>query len=1043
MKDKKVIVVSFLEDVYAGAPDDYHVVLFDRAQADWYLPSEIPKMADIALKHSQNRDVYFNVCMQNRKLAETEWEKRNPGKTGLPNTRGYADTAAAMPGVWIDIDIKGPNHAAQNLPSRVEEAMELVDAFPLEPTYINNSGGGLHVLWLFKTLWLLDDDLERQKAKRLITSFQSYLQRVAKEKNWLVDNTADLARMLRLPGTINWKNEPKPVKIIENTGLKYEVADFEIILQNEGNSKKTEGNWLGAKPFIEPIVENCPFMQHVKNDAEVLPEPEWYASLSIISRCAGGEEIAHKWSELYPGYSPQETDKKIQQALTNAGPRTCANISDITCGEYCSECQWNGKITSPIVLGYKKNTEVSVMRITQEVLKAVVNGDISAHLKEEAILAFAHLERIDLPEFVRIKESLRKAGAPIAQLNKEIKKAQSKLRKVREHEEVAPCGNTVDKMLPDSPLPGLLMPAAYSLTEGGIFKTVVSGDDEDEVQIAHNPVIITSKLKDLEEGLEVISLAWKCSGKWENCLIERSVIADSRKIIQLSDIGFPVHSGNGGDLVKYLADLEALNEKIIPRKVVSSSIGWKREKGKWGFLLHDIFITKEDMQVQYRGLTAGDEQIAKGFHQKGEFENWLETIAIIKEYPRVLLMLYCAFSTPLLEVLGRSNYAAELANRTSTGKTSALRAAASVWGNPDEKSAYSAISSWDFTRVYVERVSAILNGLPLILDDTKRAKYPNQISDMIYAVANGRGRGRGNIKGLARTKSWTTAMLSSAETPSVYVSKDGGTRGRILEVTGLPFGKSSEETRKLVTAFNSSIKDNYGFAGPAFVEYILDNQDRWDTWKQELKKLEASFALKQEGEVAGRLAEHAALITLTGKLVHDALPLTWEFSNPLDSLWEGIIYEAKDSTGELAALQHVISWAYSNSERFEGREAKNLDRTVRIPNLGWAGRWDIDNSWAYIAFLPNVLKGVLKEAGFDPEAIIRGWKELKWLDLKNEERSTRQLSFQEKITWMIPIRRKATEMIGQEIPEELKDEPELIYKLDGSYFPEKKDGLFD
>ena len=57
--------------------------------------------------------------------------------------------ASVIPGFWLDIDIKGPNHYSENLPPDVDSAMEMLDRIGLEPTLVVKTGGGLHVYWLF------------------------------------------------------------------------------------------------------------------------------------------------------------------------------------------------------------------------------------------------------------------------------------------------------------------------------------------------------------------------------------------------------------------------------------------------------------------------------------------------------------------------------------------------------------------------------------------------------------------------------------------------------------------------------------------------------------------------------------------------------------------------------------------------------------------------------------------------------------------------------------------------------------------------------
>jgi putative DNA primase/helicase len=109
----------------------------------------------------------------------------------------------------------------------------------------------------------------------------------------------------------------------------------------------------GAPPAqIGAIVEGCAWMRHCKDDAATLPEPEWYATLSVLGRCAGGDTLAHQWSALHPNYTPAETSSKLEQARRRSGPVTCQFVaSGLGQSGFCATCPNCGRIQSPIVLG--------------------------------------------------------------------------------------------------------------------------------------------------------------------------------------------------------------------------------------------------------------------------------------------------------------------------------------------------------------------------------------------------------------------------------------------------------------------------------------------------------------------------------------------------------------------------------------------------------------------------------------------------------------------------------------------------------------------
>ena len=181
-------------------PQSYAVVWAKGPQgkrsAAFCAPRRAEQAAQWALEQDrQGVDAYFQLCPQAQRPAE--------GK------RGEAATAAAMPGLWLDVDIAGPGHKAGKLCPSVEEALALVGRFPLPPMAVVHSGGGLHCYWAFARPFLLATAADRAQADRLSRRFQGFFRGAeVNHEGFKIDGTADLARVLRVPGTRNHKTQP-------------------------------------------------------------------------------------------------------------------------------------------------------------------------------------------------------------------------------------------------------------------------------------------------------------------------------------------------------------------------------------------------------------------------------------------------------------------------------------------------------------------------------------------------------------------------------------------------------------------------------------------------------------------------------------------------------------------------------------------------------------------------------------------------------------------------------------------------------------------
>ena len=103
--------------------------------------------------------------------------------------RGRGDEVIAVPGVWCDLDLAAPGHAATNLPT-YEKALAILEEFRLPPTLAVHSGGGLHVWWLFQDgLWTITNPAERERAERLLVGLQVQFRALMSAHNFHFDST--------------------------------------------------------------------------------------------------------------------------------------------------------------------------------------------------------------------------------------------------------------------------------------------------------------------------------------------------------------------------------------------------------------------------------------------------------------------------------------------------------------------------------------------------------------------------------------------------------------------------------------------------------------------------------------------------------------------------------------------------------------------------------------------------------------------------------------------------------------------------------------
>jgi hypothetical protein len=90
------------------------------------------------------------------------------------------------------------------------------------PTLLIHSGGGLYPIWQFEKPVCITD-ANRAEAKARSAQWQKIIKAEGKRLGWHYGSgVGDLARVLRLPGSINRKTDhERPCRVIEQTGRVY------------------------------------------------------------------------------------------------------------------------------------------------------------------------------------------------------------------------------------------------------------------------------------------------------------------------------------------------------------------------------------------------------------------------------------------------------------------------------------------------------------------------------------------------------------------------------------------------------------------------------------------------------------------------------------------------------------------------------------------------------------------------------------------------------------------------------------------------------
>lgn len=249
----------------------------------------------------QCSDPYFGVCLQGFQEAREERAARTGDSSpAMEWVRGYAATARVVPGVWLDLDYAGPSHEKRNLPRSAEDAARILSKLPLAPTWMIETGGGLHLYWLFREPWELETPEERSRAGGIVRGWQNLAIDTAADMGFTMDATHDLSRVLRPIGTINAKyNAGVAFSEGGSDGPRYNPSEFE--------------EWVDCAAAPAPLVERVEKLGSV--DSELQPPTEKLMAMLNLA-----PQFAATWRRERKEFPSQsEYDMSLASMATRAG----------------------------------------------------------------------------------------------------------------------------------------------------------------------------------------------------------------------------------------------------------------------------------------------------------------------------------------------------------------------------------------------------------------------------------------------------------------------------------------------------------------------------------------------------------------------------------------------------------------------------------------------------------------------------------------------------------------------------------------------------
>ncbi|UZR27873.1 DUF927 domain-containing protein [Methylococcus mesophilus] len=348
---------------------------------------------------------------------------------------------------------------------------------------------------------------------------------------------------------------------------------------------------------------------------------------------------------------------------------------------------------------------------------------------------------------------------------------------------------------------------------------------------------------------------------------------------ELLAMGLQIDPGSHRLLGQYL---QAVTPKL--RITCALQTGWSGSS----FVLPDTVIGPSASGVIFQSGERGHDE----YTVAGTLDGWQTEIAgRAAGNPLLMLALSAAFAGPLLARCNAESGGLHFVGDSSTGKTTLLEAACSVWGGPGYK------RSWRATANGMEGAAALFNDGLLALDEISECD-PREVGAIVYALGNGRGKQRASRSGSARgVVRWRCLVMSSGERTIATTMAEGGHRakaGQGVRLLDVPAGRAHgcfdalhgfESGAALSDAIKRAAAVHHGHAGRAFLERVTRDTRDFCTYLERLKALPI-WDDPGEGQDK-RAAARFALLALAGELATEYEVTPWALGDATQAAAEG------------------------------------------------------------------------------------------------------------------------------------------------------------
>ena len=412
-------------------------------------------------------------------------------------------------------------------------------------------------------------------------------------------------------------------------------------------------------------------------------------------------------------------------------------------------------------------------------------------------------------------------------------------------------------------------------------------------------------------------------------------------------------------------------------------------------------IGQDDEIVVFQNAHA----IEPAFSAAGRVEEWRDSVGkLAAGNSRLVFALSVAFAGPLADVVGEDSGGFHFRGGSSSGKTTALKAAASVWGCPN---AYPRL--WRATANGLEGLAALHNDGLLILDELSQID-PKEAGEAAYLLANGQGKARASRTGTARQSArWRLLFLSAGEESLTALMARAGRKTnvgqeiRLADIAadaGAGMGAfevlhDQASPAALALAVKDAAIKHHGAAGLAWLRAIVTHRAALADWIEgSIKHFVQEATPKDAAGQVSRVARRFALVASAGELASHYGLTGWQHGEAINAARKCFVawLDSFGGTGnreERAMLDQVRAFFEAHgASRFAPLDSPFPNGEQRTINRAGFVRTTAGGVREFMV-LPEAFKREVC-AGFDAKAVTAALIQAGWITAGGDGRATQK-----------------------------------------------------